>query len=578
MIDQLVQQTYGSALDINKLLKRVGQMESKRRVFLTKWQQIQDQLAPNTREYNGLPRIARGAATERIANHCSAINGLINKVISNITSQIMDPLVKWLSLTTKNTLTRLTDGNAISLGDNAVVKRWLSDCTEACYDLFNDPSSNFYPANFPFFNDWYTIGTAARHITLRQDTGDIWYNCISMNDVCIDVGAYGEINCQARNYNLTAEQAFELWGEGIGTMQMQLLQKPEGQTRKFQYVELCMKTPPEIQAGNPFAVAPYLSIIINKEQKSIVSIAPEMSFPYIVARFAVEPGDIYGKSLVWQSMPDIKRGNFISKRNLMQIDYNSAPALLASDALGVNVSQLTPGGIVNGLDSNGRPTIQPLQMGTDLPMAMQFYERTLMELTDELLATDIIPQDSNGALSPTEVIRREIQRNNRMRPLLVKLEHDDLRPTIKRTLQLMQQKGDLPGFPYDSLGLAPEQLPDPVDMINISFSGQMANMRRMQDAQNINNLFGIMAQFAQADPNIMQMINLPAATRELAEIFNVPNGIIKTDEELIAEAEAMQQQQQAQEAEVQEQQDLQKRMIEGQMEKEGIAETPEDLL
>ena len=87
-----------------------------------------------------------------------------------------------------------------------------------------------------------------------------------------------------------------------------------------------------------------------------------------------------------------------------------------------------------------------------------------------------------------------------------------------------------------------------------------------------------MAQFAQANPNIMRMINLEAATKELADIFNVPNGIIKTDEQLMLEEQQAALQQQAQQEAEQEQINLQRRMVEGQLQKEGIAEVPEELL
>lgn len=577
-MNELIQQVYGDALDVNKLLRRIGQMKKKRETFLGKWQRIKDIVAPNTSEYNGIRKFSKGSDTYKIGNHCSAISGMISKTVSDLTSQIMDPLVDWLGLSIRKAPTILTDGMVVSFSEDQSVQRWLFECTEVCYDLFADPKTNFYASNFAFMYDWFTIGTATKHITVRNDTGEIVFNPISMNDICIDIGAYGDISYIARQYNLTPEQAFSLWGEAIGLEQLQIMQQSQGSDRKFEYVELCMPTPPEIIAQNPFAVAPYLSVVINKQMKTIISIVPELSFPYVVARFDVSPGDIYGKSLVWQAMPDILVENRTSKKIIQGIDYAATPALLASDALGINVGQLTPGGIVNGLNADGKPTIMPLQMGMDIGAAMQFYTQKFAELTDQLLANDIIPQDSNGALSPTEVIRREIQRNNRIRPLLVRLEADDLRFTIKRTMQLLQQQGALPQFPYDSLGLSPEQLPNPLEMIKISFSGQMAKMRKMQDVQSINNLVSMAFNFAQADPSALQIIKLPEAVKEMADVFNVPKTILKSDEELMAEAVAQQEQMAQEQEAATEQQDMQKQILEGELAKQGLDEMPEDML
>ena len=581
-MDNLAQTVYGNSLDVNKLLKRFTDMEGKKQPWKTKWQKIQDMTFPNMRDYTSRTDSTRGSSTEKIGNHCSAITGKIQKAISMLHSQITDPMVKWIGLAFRKSPTALMDGQQISLSENPIVERWLQECENCLYDLFNDPKSNFYPSSFMFHRDWFTLGTACRHVTVRNDTGDIYFNCISLNDIFVDTGAYDQIEYIARKYSLTAEQAFSLWGDAIGDEQLQLLNA--GGTggaeiqKKFEYIEMCMKTPPEVSGGNPFAVAPYLSVIINKAGKNIISIQPDVSFPYIVARFDIDPGDLYGKSLVWLSMPDIIVTNRVSRRNIQAIYYASLPPILTSDALSINVGQLTPGAIVQGLDSERRADFQPLNMGANLPISMQFYQQKLQELDEELMAGDIIPPDLRGNMTPTEVIERKIQWNNRLRPILIRLETEDLRFTLKRALQLLSRSGGIPQFPYESLGLSPEQLPDPLEMINISFAGQMAKMRRLQDVQNIDMLTMKAMQYAQVDQSVLSLMKFVDIVREEADIYDVPKELLKTDEELMEEAEAARQAQEEQAKAQEEDARLQRRMVEGQLEKEGVAEIPEDIL
>lgn len=579
-MNSFVQNAYGNFLDVQKLLKRFSDMETKKQPWKTKWQKIQDMTYPNMRDYTSKTDVLKGTSTEKIGNHCSAITGKITKAISMLHSQITDPMVKWIGLEFRKGLTTLMDGQQVSFEDNPMVGRWLQDCESSLYDLFNDPKSNFYPSSFMFHRDWFTLGTACRHVSIRNDTGDIYFNCISLNDIYIDTGAYDQIEFVARKYSLTAEQAYALWGDAIGAEQMQLLTAGSGAgaQKKFEYIEMCFQTPKEARQNTPFAVAPYLSCIINKAGKNIISIQPEISFPYIVARFDIDPGDLYGKSLVWLSMPDIIVTNRVSRRNIQAIDYASLPPILTSDALSINVGQLTPGAIVQGLDSERRADFQPLNMGANLPISMQFYEQKLAELDDELMAGDIIPPDLRGNMTPTEVIERKIQWNNRLRPILIRLETEDLRFTLKRAMHLLERKGQLPQFPYNVLGLSMEQLPDPVEMINISFAGQMAKMRRLQDAQNIDMLAAKAMQYAQVDQSVLQLMKFRDIVREEADIYDVPKDLLKTDEELAAEAEAAQQAMEAEQEQVKEQEKLQRRMIEGQMQKEGISEIPEDIL
>ena len=578
-MNNLIQQTYGNSLDPQGLLRRFAQMESKKQSWRAKWQKIQDMAFPTLREYTS-KTYSGNPGTEKIANHCSAISGKITKAISNLHSQISDPMSKWISLKFRRSATMLTDGQAVDFSENQLVATWLQQCEEALYDLFNDPRSNFYPSSYVFHRDWFVLGTACRHICIRRDTGDIHFNAIGMDDIFIDLGAYDQIEVVARKYNLTADQAFTLWGEGVGDEVMQTLQQPTGKyaDKKFEFVEMCFETPPEVRQNNQFAMAPYLSVVIQKSGKNIVSISPEQSFPYIVARYDVDAGGLYGKSLVWLAMPDITLINRISKRNVQAIDYAATPPILAMDALSLNTGQLSPGAIVQGLDSDGRPSFQPLMMGNNLPLAMQFYEQKLAELDDQLMASDVIPPDLRGNMTPTEVIERKLQWNNRIRPILVRLEREDLQSTCKRALQLLQIKGELPGFPYNSVGITPEQLPDPINMINIAFSGPLAKMRRLQDVQNMDNLTMKAMQYGQVDQSILHLLKLPDVIKEEADIFDVPKTIMKTDEELQMEAEMAQKQAEAMQQQQAEQEELQRLMMEGQLKKNGVEEIPEDIL
>lgn len=578
-MNELLQNVYGQFLDPKQLIIKYQQMEGKKQTWRTKWQRIQDAVFPSFREYTGTAMDKDLPRTEKIANHCSAISGKVGKAVALLHSQLTDPMCKWIGLRLRRVPSRLTSEQYVDLSNNQSVKIWLQSCEDVLYDLFNDPSSNFYPSTYVFHRDWYVLGTACRHVCLRQDTGDIYFNTIGMDEISIDIGTYDQIDCVSRKYNLTAEQAYNLWGESVGAEVLQVLQNPNGRTsnRKFEFIEMCMPTPPEARQ-NQFAIAEYLSVVIDKAGKNIVSISPEPSFPYIVARYDLDAGELYGKSPVWYAMPDITIINRISKKNVQKIDYSATPPILAADALSLNTAQLSPGAIVQGLDSDNRPTFQPMVMGQELPLAMQFYQEKLLELDEQLMANDIVPPDIRGSMAPTEIIERKIQWNNRIRPIIVRLEREDLQYTLKRTLQLLQIKGELPQFPYFELGLAPDLLPNPIEMIKISFSSPLARMRRLQDMQNIDNLVFKTMQFAQANPEIMTLIKMPEVIREEADILDVPKSIVKTDQELIAEAEMAQQAQEQQQAKVDEEEALQKRVIEGQLEKEGIEEVPEDVL
>ncbi len=522
-------------LNPQELVKKYDSIKMNRSAWDTKWQLIQDQVFPDYRDYLNRSSNKSSPATSKIKNHSSAVSGKINKVVSLLSSQITDPSVKWLDL----------KFGEDSLSGHYAVQYWLDSCKESLYKLFSDPESNFYPSTYSFHLDWYTLGTACREVILRKDSGRIKFNTIPMQNIYIDVNGYGDPDTIYRMFQVTAKQAYDIWGENIHPSQLQLAQKNNQavNARKFEYVEVSMPNP----LSGKMPMLGCVSCVIDKTNKRIVDIGLHHSSPYIVSRFFISPGEIYGRSYVWNAMPDIIAINKLSKRVLQGIDFATLPVNLVQDANSLNMSQITPGSFIQGLDAHGRPTIQPMQFGGNPGMALEFYHAKLNDLDEALVARDIFGAE-NPNMTATEVNERKIQASNRLRPVLVRLEKEDLNRTVIRSLELLNQVGKIPPFPYDELKISPEELPNPLSQLGVCFSGQMARMQRMQEIQSSDLLFQKTLQAAQVDQSVLDRVNLDALISMDAEIYGVSPKVLNSDKSVqqIREERAKQQQAQQQ--------------------------------
>ena len=164
-----------------------------------------------------------------------------------------------------------------------------------------------------------------------------------------------------------------------------------------------------------------------------------------------------------------------------------------------------------------------------MPLLMEYYQSLLRDLEDALVARDVIPADAPN-MTATEVNQRQIQMFNRIRPLIVRLETEDLNHTVLRTLKLLEQTGKLPPFPYDDLGIYPEQMPDPIMQLRVTFGGQMAKMQRLQEIQDNEMLMNKTLMAAQQDPSVLDRVNLDRMIAVEAEIYGITNGVINSDE------------------------------------------------
>lgn len=502
-------------LDPIRLIKKYDSSKRARQAWEIKWQVIQDHVFPDYRDYTNAGIARNEPQTSRIKAHTGAVSGLINKVVSLVSAKTCDPAVRWLDL-------RFEDE---AFNQLFATRDWLYQCREVLYRLLASPQTHFYTSSFSFLMDWFTIGTACREIVLRKDTGQIQFITVPMQDMYIETSGYGDIETTFRRMQLTARQAYSIWGEALNPKMQSLAEKEEANEQKHEFFEVVMKNP----INQQFPGLNFVSCVIDKTNKSIVDVGMHHVSPYVISRFLVAPGETYGRSFVWNAMPTISAINRLNKRQLELLDYATNPPILVQDETSVNPKQLVPGGFIQGLDIDGRPTYQPMQYGGNLPLLMEYYQSLLRDLEDALVARDVIPAEAPN-MTATEVNQREIQAFNRIRPLIVRLETEDLNHTILRTLKLLEQVGQLPQFPYDDVGILPEQLPDPIMQLRITFGGQMAKMQRMQEIQDNEMLMQKALMAAQQDPSVLDRINLDRLIALDAEIFGITNGVINSDE------------------------------------------------
>ena len=504
-------------INVDKLCKKYNNVKTNRSAWDSKWQMIQDQVFPDYRDYMNNTVSSMSPKTSKIKNHSSVISGKINKIVSILNAQMCDPSVKWLDL---------------KFGDEQLnhyypVAAWLWECTEILYRLFADPETEFYTSTFSFHFDWFSIGSACREVSLRKDNGKIKFSTVSMQDIYIETSGYGDIDTIYRKLNLTAQQAISLWGGNVHPSIIENAQK-EDETptkQKHEFFEVVMPNP--IRDKIPSLA--WLSCVIDKTNKHICDMGLHAVPPYVVSRFFVAPGETYGRSYVWTSMPDIIALNQLSKRILQGVDFATMPIVLVQDATALPQQQITPGAFIQGLDQQGRPQFQQMQFGGNTPLAIEFYQAKLQDLEDALVARDIFGAE-NANMTATEVNERKIQASNRLRPLLVRLETEDLNRTVLRTLKLLEQLGQLPLFPYEEMGIDPIEMPDPIMALRVTFSGQMAKMQKMQDVVNSDLIFNKAVQAAQVDPSVLDRVNLDQLIVHDAEIFGVPKNVMNSDE------------------------------------------------
>ncbi len=98
-------------------------------------------------------------------------------------------------------------------------------------------------------------------------------------------------------------------------------------------------------------------------------------------------------------------------------------------------------------------------------------------------------------------------------PTIARFETEVLGPMLERAVGIMMRAGAIAPPPEVLTGL---------DQIDIEYVGQLARAQRVSEVQSMQSWLGMIAEWGQLDPDVMQIPDLPAMARLAAPILGVP--------------------------------------------------------
>jgi len=349
----------------------------------------------------------------------------------------------------------------------------------------------------------------------------------------------GEVDTVSCEMQLTVRQMIQKFGEKNLPKEI----KNDLQNvmeEKFLVVQMIMPRKEAKRSNLGPKNRPIASYYVVHEYEHIVKESGFSKWPMATPRFMKSAGEVYGRSPSMKALPDIKMINAMMQTVIRAGQKVVDPPLMVPDDGILGRINTTPGGL-NPYRSGTKDLIIPLETkgnpGIGLDMASDVRERIKQAFYIDQLQLREGPQ-----MTATEVNQRTEEHLRLLGPILGRLHHELLKPTIARIIDIMKKKNLLPG------GIPPE-LQD-ID-VEVHFTSQIAKAQRMGEAQGLNTFMSLMANMMQIDPSVYDMVDPEGLVRLNAEIYGVSEEIFRKPEEVEALRE-----QRAQEEEIAKQQQM----------------------
>jgi hypothetical protein len=184
-------------------------------------------------------------------------------------------------------------------------------------------------------------------------------------------------------------------------------------------------------------------------ENNIVSTGTFETNPYIIFRWSVASGELYGRSPVLRALPDIKTANKVVELVLKNATIAVSGIWQADDDGVINLRNinLTPGAIIpKAVGSSG---LTPLASGADFDVS-QLVLKDLRERIRHALLADRLGLLSEKEMTATEILARNADMMRILGATYGRLLHEFIRPLCDRGLQILASRGLIPQIKLNS--------------------------------------------------------------------------------------------------------------------------------
>ncbi|MBP3340552.1 MAG: head-tail connector protein [Alphaproteobacteria bacterium] len=175
-------------------------------------------------------------------------------------------------------------------------------------------------------------------------------------------------------------------------------------------------------------------------ENNIVSTGTFETNPYIIFRWSLASGELYGRGPVLRALPDIKTANKVVELVLKNANIAVSGIWMADDdgVINLNNINLTPGAIIpKAVGSSG---LTPLTSGADFDVS-QLILRELRERIRHTLLADRLGLLSEKEMTATEIMARNADMMRILGATYGRLLHEFIRPLCDRGLQILSRRG-----------------------------------------------------------------------------------------------------------------------------------------
>lgn len=438
----------------------------------------------------------------------------VSKFVSNLQSSLVPPMKTWVKLRAGALVPENTRGQS----DIDLQK--VNDTMFA-----NLQNSNFDTQIAEAFHD-LAVSTGALLLQPGTRSNPFVFTAVPLSQLSIEELADSRPGAVFREHEVFVTSIKELWADAIVPSEVSQMAKDPGKD-KIMLREMTLPEKVKVLEHGANGKLSYVTVdgyrytVIAGEHRIVER--TQRSSPWIIFRWSVVPGEIYGRGPVITHLADIKTLNKTTELTLKNAAMAVAGAYTVVDdgVININTMRVYPGAKIP-VSSNGGslgPSIQRLETAGNFDVSQLIKKELQRAINDGLFADPLGPIDL-PVKSATEMSLRQQELAKRIGSAFGRLQYELIAPLVNRMLHILEE-----------FGL--------IDIQNYRVDGQIIAIQHVSPlalAQDEENLMALMrwVQFMRDTygPEILMILCDPKTIGQAAgKMLNVPADLLPSDEQ-----------------------------------------------
>ena len=498
---------YGSKDKVSEILKKYKEAQSIKDHWKDRFEEAYEYCLPNRESfYDESPGQRR---TDKIFDETAVVG--VQEFASRLQAGIVPTFARWADFQA---------GSEIPPEQKPEINLELDKITDYVFQILQ--TSNFNQEIHEAFMD-LAIGTGVMLVEEGDAINPIKFSSIPLTRVCLNNGPDGAIDTVYRTRYCKPDEINILYPKAVLPENFD----PLRQTKKIKIVEAVYK----IYEPN---VEKYKLCVVMEDPKHILfeeTYTGEGANPYLVFRWNKASGEVYGRGPVFNAMSAIKTCNLTIELILQNAQMSVSGVYTYEDDGVINPDNisLVPGSLIPV--APGSRGLTPIQAASNFDVA-QLVLNDMRANIKKALYMEALGRPEGTPMSATEVSERMADLSRQIGASFGRLQSELINPLLRRIIRILSKQGriEIPKVNGREVKIAPRS--------------PLAQAQHLQDVADVTRFNEIIA--GTFGP---QMINLivdqNATAKYLAEKMNLPEKLIRDEEEQKQLADRMSQLQQS---------------------------------